>query len=97
MEILESLTVEFKSNVTPKIKNEVIAFTNTKGGTIYIGVDDKGKTVGLSDPDGDFDKIVNMLRDGIKPDIMEFIAIQIEEHDGKRIITVKVETGSQRP
>ncbi|MDR1042168.1 MAG: putative DNA binding domain-containing protein [Deltaproteobacteria bacterium] len=97
MDIKESLTVELKSCLTPKIKNEIIAFSNTIGGMVYIGIDDNGDVVGISDPEADFDKIINMIRDGIQPDITQYVTAKIEEINGKNIISVKVETGSQQP
>ena len=43
MTFIESETVELKSSVLADICKEVIAFANTKGGTLYIGVEDDGK------------------------------------------------------
>ena len=42
----EGLTVEFKEKYTPKISNDMVAFANTRGGRILLGVDDKGKILG---------------------------------------------------
>lgn len=36
----ENETTEFKSQVTDSLYKEVIAFANTDGGIIYIGIDD---------------------------------------------------------
>ena len=38
----ESERIEYKSQLTDEIYKEVIAFANTDGGIIYIGVDDQG-------------------------------------------------------
>lgn len=38
----ESQTIEFKRCITENLKYEVIAFANTAGGMIYIGIDDDG-------------------------------------------------------
>ena len=43
----ENEFVELKRELTKDIKKEIIAFANSKGGTIYIGIDDTGKVVGL--------------------------------------------------
>jgi ATP-dependent DNA helicase RecG len=48
----ENKTLEFKldlSSIKPIIKT-IIAFANTAGGTIIIGVEDGGKVVGIDDP-----------------------------------------------
>lgn len=43
--------VEFKETYVPGIYKEVIAFANTGGGMILVGVDDNGNPVGLEDID----------------------------------------------
>lgn len=42
MSLSESESVELKEVYTPKVKKEVMAFANTNGGKIYIGVQDNG-------------------------------------------------------
>ena len=37
----ESERIEYKSQMVDDIYKEVIAFANTNGGVIYIGIDDK--------------------------------------------------------
>ena len=48
----ESERIEYKSQLTDEIYKEVIAFANTDGGIIYIGVDDQGNATGIDDVDG---------------------------------------------
>ena len=43
----ENERMEFKSQLTDDIYKEVIAFTNTDGGVIYIGIDDQGNVTGI--------------------------------------------------
>lgn len=47
----ESETVELKSVYVEDIKKEIIAFANTRGGTIYIGVEDNGSVCGVENAD----------------------------------------------
>jgi ATP-dependent DNA helicase RecG len=42
----EGLTVEFKEIYTPKIGRDIVAFANSKGGLLLLGVDDAGRVVG---------------------------------------------------
>jgi ATP-dependent DNA helicase RecG len=42
----EGLTVEFKEQYTAKIDRDIVAFANTKGGYILLGVADNGKITG---------------------------------------------------
>ena len=51
------------------ISNILIAFANSGGGTLYIGITDSGEVTGLANADADMMSINNMLRDGIKPDV----------------------------
>ncbi|WP_287485012.1 AlbA family DNA-binding domain-containing protein, partial [Blautia sp.] len=39
----ESERIEYKSQMVDDIYKKVIAFANTNGGVIYIGIDDNGK------------------------------------------------------
>lgn len=43
----ESEIVELKRTFIGDINKEVIAFANTNGGEIYIGIDDDGTPIGL--------------------------------------------------
>jgi ATP-dependent DNA helicase RecG len=38
--IREGLTVEFKQEYTEEIKKTIAAFANTRGGTLYVGIND---------------------------------------------------------
>lgn len=51
----KSQTVEFKFNlpIEPIIAEVFAAFSNTDGGILLIGVDDKGNIIGLSDKEAD--------------------------------------------
>ena len=44
----ESETVEFKTKFNKETIETLAAFSNTKGGTVYIGVSDTGKVIGTS-------------------------------------------------
>ena len=68
----ESEVIELKSEVVSDLCKEVIAFANTKGGTLYIGVRNDGTVVGIEDADRVTLQINNMVRDSIKPDVTMF-------------------------
>lgn len=51
MSMFESENIELKEVYTPELKKEVVAFANTNGGTIYIGVQNNGEITGLENPD----------------------------------------------
>ena len=75
----------------------IIAFANTDGGTLYIGIRDDGEVVGLEDPDGTALQVSNMVRDSIKPDVTMFLHYKTIEEAGKKIIEINVQRGTDRP
>lgn len=93
----ESETVELKEIVVDDIKKEIIAFANCDGGKLYIGVQDDGTVVGLEDPDGVALQISNMVRDAIKPDVTMFLHYETIKVDGKKIVAVDIQRGTDRP
>lgn len=93
----ESETVELKETVVDDIKKEIIAFANCDGGKLYIGVRDDGTVVGLDDPDGISLQISNMVRDAIKPDVTMFLHYRTISEDGKEIVAVDIQRGTNRP
>lgn len=93
----ESETIELKEIVVDDIKKEIIAFANCQGGTLYIGVRSDGTVAGLDDPDGVALQISNMVRDSIKPDLTMFIHYETLEEDGKKIVVVNIQRGTNRP
>ena len=46
---IENENVEWKERWKDDYLKQICSFANTKGGLLYIGVDDKGKVVGLDD------------------------------------------------
>jgi ATP-dependent DNA helicase RecG len=97
MAFRESETVELKAIVVEDIKKEIIAFANCEGGKIYIGVEDDGNVSGLDDPDAASLQVSNMVRDAIKPDLSMFLHYETLTVDGKKIVVVDIQQGTQRP
>ena len=97
MRFKESETVELKQTVVEDIKKEIIAFANSSGGTLYIGVADDGTVIGVSNPEDALLQINNMLRDAIKPDVTMFTQSTIEIYDGKSVILITIQRGTERP
>lgn len=93
----ESETVEFKEVVVDDIKKEIIAFANCDGGKLYIGIRDDGTVAGLDNPDSVSLQISNMVRDAIKPDATMFLHYKTIKEDGKEIVEVDIQRGTDRP
>ena len=90
----ENENVEFKSQMLEDLYKEVIAFANTDGGTIYIGIDDQGNVTGIDDVDDVYTRITNGIRDTIQPDVTMFIRYILQEN---QVIRIEVGEGSYKP
>ena len=93
----ESETIELKEIVVDDIKKEIIAFANCDGGKLYIGVRDDGTVIGLDNADSISLQISNMVRDSIKPDITMFLHYETIIENGKHIVAVDIQRGTDRP
>lgn len=93
----ENETTELKRIVVDDIKKEIIAFANSNGGILYIGVDDSGNITGIHNPDETIQQIANMVRDSIKPDITMFLHYETLNYDGKNITAIHIQRGTERP
>ncbi len=93
----ESQDTEFKVCYTDDIKREVVAFLNSGDGTVYVGIDDDGNTVGVDDADLTMQRISSSVRDSVRPDCMRFINITSYKEEGKDIVRVNVVKGTHRP
>jgi ATP-dependent DNA helicase RecG len=74
----ENLNIEYKREFIDDIKNEIIAFLNTSGGKIYVGInDDKTtyKSFDVIERDQIDLKIGNWMEDAIFPSTFGLIII----------------------
>lgn len=92
--IFETENLEFKLQFTDELYKEVIAFANTDGGVIYIGIDNDGNTVGIDNVDENYTRITNGIRDAIMPDVTMFVKYTIQEN---RVVRITVGEGSYKP
>ena len=87
----EGLTVEFKERYTPKIDRDIVAFANSKGGLLLLGVGDRGKVVG--------EKLTNKMKaeiNAIARNCDPSIHIKKIRQAGK-IVVVEVAEGDEKP
>lgn len=95
--MMEGKTTEFKREYVEDIKYTAVAFANTDGGKIYIGINDDGSVRGIEDTDAVMLRITNMIRDTIRPDITMFTECSVETIDGKSVVVLTVQRGTARP
>ncbi len=96
----ETSKVQFKVNVTNEqsIAQEMVAFANTKGGTILIGVDDKTwEIIGLTD--SDLRRLTNLMVNASSQHIKEplFIETDTIDYEGKKVMIINVPEGIAKP
>ena len=97
----ESKNIEYKvslSDKNEKYMKTIVAFANTQGGKLIVGVDDKTHQVVGVENDMLFplmDGIANAVSDSCEPQIIP--DIEPQTIDGKTVIVVTVEAGKNRP
>jgi predicted HTH transcriptional regulator len=87
----EGKALEFKENTRPldHIVRTVVAFANTAGGTLVIGVRDRTKeVVGVADPLKEEERLANAFADNIRPLLVP--DIQIHSWRDRELIVVSV-------
>lgn len=97
MRYYESETIELKEKYISDIKKEIVAFANTIGGVIYIGISNTGEVVGVESADFVMQQISNAVRDSIRPDVSMFTAVELIAEKEKAIVKVTVNQGTKRP
>jgi len=93
----ENLTTEFKREYTEEIKKTIVAFANTGGGTLYVGINDDRTITGVANPDNTLLQITNAVRSAIKPDITLFVDYKMEKKGKASVIVVTVQKGTACP
>lgn len=96
MKLEESLNIEFKAEMIPDIEEWIIAFLNSEGGTIYIGIDDNRNVVGVSEENRDhYDlHIGNLVSDAIRPNCRDYVSFG---YDDDNVLVIKIKPGSNKP
>ncbi len=80
----EGLSVEFKEHFSSKIDKDMVAFANTSGGHIFLGVDDQGDVVN-ENLSNDLKAKINSLARNCEPAIL---LENIQQIDNVVVITV---------
>ena len=97
----ESKNIEYKVTIpdkSEKYMKTVVAFANTQGGKLVIGIDDKTHQVVGVDKESLFpimDSLANAISDSCEPQIIP--DIEPQTIDEKTVIVVDVEAGKNRP
>lgn len=92
----ESDRVELKREMIKDLDKEIIAFLNTHGGTIYIGVDDNGNVIGIPQKLKDYydEKISAILTNNIKPNSRNDVTFSYDEDN---VLVINIKEGDSKP
>lgn len=93
----EGDTLEFKESLKEEkeILETICAFLNSKGGTILVGVDDRGKIKGIELGKGTVEDLLNRIKFKIEPSVIPQIeAISV---DGRYVLRITVQEGLDKP
>lgn len=93
----EGKTLEFKRDLSsPKpLLKTLVAFANTAGGRLVVGVDDQRQVVGVAQPLDDEERLCNLIADSIAPRLVpqvELVTVQ-----GQTLLVVDVFVSGSRP
>lgn len=85
--IVESQNVEFKETWHDEYLKWICGFSNAQGGTIYIGVNDKGEIVGVNN----YKKILEDIPNKVRDTLGIIVDVNLHEKDEKVFIEIIVE------
>ncbi len=93
----EGLNVEYKQRFSSheKIAKEIIAFANTRGGFLFVGVDDNRKIYGIASEKGDNDLIKEVAEKYCEPRVD--VNLECMNIDKKDILVVEIPESCNKP
>ena len=94
----ESVRIEFEATWSDVAEKALVAFANTYGGTLYLGVKDNAEPVGVEDFDWTARTVLAFARDGVEPDMDRLVRVDPKTlPDGKKVVAIRVLPGDERP
>ena len=84
----ENATVEFKSSFIEEAIETLVAFSNTKGGTVYIGISDRGKIQGVTIGKESIPNWINEIKSKTSPQLIP--DVEMLTYENKTIIALSV-------
>ena len=91
----ESLTVEFKSSFNIEVIETLVAFANSKGGSVYIGINDKRKIVGITLNKETVQQLVNEVKSKTAPILIP--DAEVSEFEGKQVLQLSIQEYPIKP
>jgi len=94
----EGKTLDFKRDLSSpqNLVKTLVAFANTAGGKVIIGVEDKTRQpVGIENPLDEEERLCNLIADAIAPRLVP--NVELTTVDGKTLLVVEVFLSNSRP
>mgnify|MGYP000996792482 CR=1 FL=1 len=93
----EGLQIEFKQRFSSyeKIAKELISFANTKGGFLFLGVDDDSSIYGIDSEKSDIELVKTTIEKYCEPPL-KYIIDHIELY-GKEILVIEIPESQNKP
>ncbi len=93
----EGLNIEFKSKIDSvfKIAKTLTSFANTSGGTLLIGVDDKGGIVGVESEIKELQKLEKAVSQCMEHPLS--LKFKTERFEDKLVLRVEIDESSDKP
>lgn len=82
----ENINIEYKASWDDKYLKQLCSFANAQGGTMFIGIDDKGDIVGVAN----YDKLMEDLPNKIQSKLGIFAEVELLESGNKHYIKILV-------
>lgn len=95
--MVESELVEFKRVVTDAVEKEIVAFLNTVGGVLYIGLDDDGAVVGLDQAKEQALAVTDRIKNAVLPSPLGLFNIEVLRDNGREYLKITVAQGAEKP
>lgn len=93
----ESKTLEFKRDLSSSkpILKTLVAFANSAGGRMVIGIADGKQVVGVNDPLDTEERLCNLIADSVSPRLV--LGIELATIEDKTVMIVEVFLSGSRP
>lgn len=86
---------EFKASFNEDVVVSLAAFANADGGTVYVGVNDKGEPVGVELGQESVAKWINEIKQKIEPGIVP--SVDVLEINGNHVVALMVQEWPVKP
>src|SRR5690606_5918599 len=91
----ESETTEFKTSFSAEVMVSLVAFANTKGGSVYVGIADDGAIKGVKLGKETLQNWINEIKAKTQPSIIP--SVEVFKEESKQIVCIGVNEFPVKP